>query len=336
MQPTTEAVRLYFSSPLHIGRGATELDKTDVVYHSDALKSALYAVGLSYYPEWQSAPDTFFNSFRISSAFPFCGDELFLPKPYFQMQFGFAATAEEKGAKKAKKISFISIRLFQQWMQQPNQPLPVQEAQLSPGGSYLFSNAVNAKAFLHAGIQQRVQVPAGEEGEDARPFYFDRLFFEQDSGLYFLAQFANDNIRQQVLHALTLLGTLGIGTDRTVGNGLFQFDKAKHIAPFNFPEKTSGHLRMNLGLYLPTREELNRINLDDSYWQLIKRGGYLAGSSYEKFLSLRKNSIYFFAEGSVLNTDTALNGRCTNLRPEYNDADLHPVYRCGQPLFITL
>ena len=92
---------------------------------------------------------------------------------------------------------------------------------------------------------------------------------------------------------------------------------------------------MNLGLYLPTREELDNVHLDESYWQLTKRGGYIAGSSHEKFLSLRKNSIYFFAEGSVFKTDSELIGRYTNLRHGYNDADLHPVYRCGQPLFIT-
>lgn len=334
---TVEAIRLHFSSPLHIGRGATELDKTDAIYHSDALKSALYAVGLPYFSEWETAPDAFFNAFCISSAFPFCGDELFLPKPYSQMQFRFANTAEEKEAKKAKRISFISASLFQQWAKVPEEPVSVQEAQVSPGGNYLFNPTNKAKAFLHAEVQQRVQVSAqGDADNDTRPFYFDRLYFEENSGLYFLAHFHNETIRHQVLRVLTLLGTQGIGTDRTVGNGLFNFDAAAHISNIELPEAADGNLHINLGLYLPTRNELSTVNLDESFWQLVKRGGYIAGSSYEKFLSLRKNSIYFFAEGSVFKTDILLKGRYINLKPDYNDADLHPVYRCGQPLFITI
>lgn len=334
---TVEAIHLHFNSPLHIGRGATELDKTGAIYHSDALKSALYAVGLPYFPEWETSPDSFFNAFHISSAFPFCGDELFLPKPYFQMQFRFANTAEEKEAKKAKRISFISASLFPEWAQAPEQKVSVQETQVSPGGSYLFNSASKAKAFLHAEIQQRVQVSLeGDTDNDARPFYFDRLYFDENSGLYFLAQFNNKAIRQQVLQVLTILGTQGIGTDRTVGNGLFNFDAATHIAPFDLPGKAGGKLHMSLGLFLPGREELATVNMDESYWQLVKRGGYMGGSSYEKFLSLRKNNIYFFAEGSVFKTDVTPQGRYINLKPDFNDNDLHPVYRCGQPLFITI
>ncbi|TKK65852.1 type III-A CRISPR-associated RAMP protein Csm4 [Ilyomonas limi] len=331
-----EVIKLHFNTPLHIGRGAIELDKTSSIYHSDALKSALYAVGLSYYQEWETMPDSFFNSFHISSLFPFCEEELFMPKPYYGIRFDFAKTTEEKQAKKAKKISFISATMFRQWMEQRDKPLAVEEAQVSPGGSYLFSHPSKTKAFLHAEVQQRVQVPSeGEDGE-SRPFYFDRLYFERDAGLFFLVHFHNEMIRQQVLHALAILGELGIGTDRTVGNGLFSFDTKVHISPFEFPDSSQGNFRLNLGLYLPKREEVSLINLDESYWQLNKRGGYIGGSSHEKFMSLRKDCIYFFAEGSVFKTDHALKGRYTNLRPEFNDVELHPVYRCGQPLFITI
>lgn len=333
----TEAIRLHFNSPLHIGRGAAEMDRTGAVYHSDALKSALYAAGLPYFPEWETGADAFFNGFRISSAFPFCENEMFLPKPYFGVQVDFAATTEEKQAKKAKKISFISSNIFKQWIKEPRKPVSVQENQISPGGSYLFDSNKTAKAFLHAEVQQRVQVPAEVDADNnTRPFYFDRLYFEENSGLYFLAQFSNQTIRSQVLHALKLLGEQGIGTDRTVGNGLFNFDAAAHISKFELPEKADGHMHINVGLYLPAREELAAIKLEQSYWQLVKRGGYIGGSSFEKFLSLRKNNIYFFAEGSVFQTDTQLNGRYTNLKPAYNDDELHPVYRCGQPLFITI
>jgi CRISPR type III-A-associated RAMP protein Csm4 len=332
-----EAIRLNFLSPIHLGRGTTDLDKTSAVYHSDALKSALYAVGLSYFPEWGTKPDSFFNSFAISSAFPFCQSEFFLPRPHYKMTFKFSETLDDNQRKKAKKISYISASLFRQWAQEPELQIDLHESQISPGGSYLFSRNITAQAFLQAEIQQRVQVPLeGDDENETRPFYFDRLYFKQDSGLYFLVQFVNEDIRSQVLYTLEILGTLGIGTDRTVGNGLFDFNAKVDLSKFELPYNPQGNLRLNLGLYLPTKEELREVDMEKSHWQLIKRGGYLGGSSMEKFMSLRKNNIYFFAEGSVFKTDRALQGRHVNLRPEYNDNDLHPVYRCGQPLFITI
>lgn len=332
-----DAIRLNFLSPIHLGRGTTDLDKTSAVYHSDALKSAIYAVALPYFPTWGTTPDSFFNSFSISSAFPFSQGEFFLPRPHYKINFKFSETAEDKQSKKAKKISFISASIFRQWAQKPEVPVYLHESQISPGGSYVFSPNVTAKAFLQAEIQQRVQVPVeGDEENETRPFYFERLYFQKDSGLYFLADFKNEDIRSEVLYALEILGAQGIGTDRTVGNGLFDFNTKVHVSKFDMPDNPAGNLRLNLGLYLPTKEELSKVDMEKSHWQLIKRGGYLGGSSMEKFMSLRKNNIYFFAEGSVFKTDKALQGRYVNLRPEYNDNDLHPVYRCGQPLFITI
>ena len=328
---SVQAIKMTFADALHIGRGADELDKTATTYGSDALKSALYAVGLPYYLAWQQNPQQFFKGFRISSAFPYCGNNYFLPKPA-GMQCKVAQKAKKTQAKKAKKISHISSRLFAQWAAQPNTPVAVEETQIGDG-AFIFEKGQASKQFIYTTVQQRVAV-AFDGSQDSRPFYFERMFFTPDSGLYFLIQFNDPALQPQVMHALQLLADMGIGTDRTVGNGQFT---ASEPQPFALPNSQAQGRQMPLGLYLPTKAELDSIDLEQSSWGLIKRGGYMAAAEHETHRSLRKNSIYFFTEGSSFTSQQPLQGKVENLRPKnYNDDTLHPIWRCGMPLFINL
>lgn len=326
MTTTVEAIKFKFSGGLHIGRGAEELDKTATVYGSDALKSALFAVGLQYYPQWALTPDVFFNGFRISSAFPWCGDEYFLPKPG-DMRFKFEHNNDLAEAKMAKKITYISASQFRTWASH-TAPIHVKDSQVGDG-SFLFAGT--GKKFLHAIVQQRVQIPLRYDGE-TRPYYFERLLFEENSGLYFLISFEDETLKPKVMHALHMLGDLGIGTDRTVGNGQFEIQS---IAPFQMPAGKDGR-QMAIGLYLPTEEEIANIDLTQSSWSLTKRGGYIAGASLTEHRSLRKNNIYFFGEGSTFTATKLLSGLYVNLQPAWGGSTMHPVWRCGRPLFLAL
>ena len=62
----------------------------------------------------------------------------------------------------------------------------------------------------------------GDEDVDTNIFYVDRIFFEGDSGLWFMAKFERDEQKNKVLSALKYLQDEGFGTDRHTGNGLFQ------------------------------------------------------------------------------------------------------------------
>jgi CRISPR-associated protein Csm4 len=327
MSTEVEAIKLIFTGGLHVGRGAEYLDKTNTTYSSDALKSALFATGLAYYPTWGHDHKSFFEGFRISSAFPWHGNEFFLPKPA-QMHFQFQQSDDLSEAKQAKKINYISADIFHQWVSSPEMSILVKDAQIADG-SFLFS--ASGRKFLHSSVQQRVQVPTDGEG-DTRTYYFERLLFENNSGLYFLISFLNADLKPQVLHVLNLLGEMGIGTDRTVGNGQFE---VRAITDFPLISGTRG-LQMALGLYLPSREEIDSMNLNESNWSLVKRGGYIAASDNNDYRSLRKNNIYFFGEGSTFNAAMALHGRYVDLQPQWNTAVMHPVWRCGMPLFINL
>lgn len=327
MSTSIQAIRLRFTGGLHIGRGAEELDKTATTYNSDALKSALFAVGLPYYPQWAAQPALFFNGFRISSAFPWCGEDLFLPKPG-DMRFQFEKPDDLTEAKRAKKISYVAAETFRSWASNPEKDIRVKDIQI---GDSAFLFTTEGKKFLYTAVQQRAQVPAGGEG-DTRPYYFERLLFAENSGLYFLISFQDEQLKPQVMHALHLLGDQGIGTDRTVGNGQFEMVRTEDYVP---PVGNKG-VQVALGLYLPSKEEVANINLEESYWSLIRRGGYIAGSGNQALRSLRKNNIYFFGEGSTFKCDKELQGRFVDLQPSWNTAGMHPVWRCGKPLFFNL
>lgn len=324
-----EIIKLNFLSGLHIGKGFDDLAKSATIYNSDALKSALFALGISYYPEWKNDSSVFFDSFSISNSFPYCDNDLFMPKPD-GMIFDFIQKDELTEAKKAKKITFVSSDIFSDWVNNPDVKIKVDENNIA-NSTFLFHRST-ARKFMYTSIQQRVVVH-NEQDEETKPFYFERLFFNKKSGLYFIIQFHNDDIKPKILHVLRLLGEAGIGSDRGVGNGQFTIDEP---ISFVLPNANKKGVQMNLGLYLPTRDELQQCNLNESTWSLVRRGGFMAASENLLFRSLRKNSIYFFTEGSMFKATIPLKGRLVNLQPQWNDTEMHPVWRCGKPLFINL
>jgi CRISPR-associated protein Csm4 len=335
-----EAIKLRFSTPVHLGRGLEDLDRSETVYHSDSLKSAIFAVGLAQFPHWaEDNADAFFNGFRISSCFPFSGDELFLPKPFLNIRFEFSEVANDRQAKTGKKVSFLSLKQFEKLISvgEGAEPIKISKDVITPDGQFICENETTAKrSFFKTEVQQRVSVFLEGNDEQTRPFYMDRLYFEKDCGLYFLVDFrGNTELRNQVLQTLRLLGDLGIGTDRTVGNGLFDFDQNRDVQSVEIKTVGKHQKQMNLGLYLPKEKELKEIKLDQSHWSLLKRGGYMGGTSNDEFLSLRKKSLYFFGEGSVFESETPLIGKKEYIKPDWN-LPMHPVWRDGQCLFITI
>ncbi len=340
-----EVIKLNFLTPLHIGRGRDELDKSEHIYPSDSMKAAIYAIGRSSYPEWENQ-DRFFSDFRISSCFPYFQDELFFPRPLVNKVIRITDDADAAGsAKRIKRIEYLSFPIFQDILDPDASDIFISRTDLSPDGAFVFSHNMrlnnesaernkSSEVFMRSAIQQRVLVPG--DGTNTRPFYIDRVYFAEGSGLFFLACFANERIRREVFNTLRILGETGIGTDRSVGNGLFEVvwtvDRPHFI---DIRDNESGTLQMPLGYYLPTEDEMDSIDLSASKWSLVKRGGYMAGSENERHRHLLKRSIFMFNHGSAFTAKKKLIGKIAELKPEWNEA-MHPVWRCGMPIIITV
>ena len=83
-------------------------------------------------------------------------------------------------------------------------------------------------------------------------------------------------------------------------------------------------------------DETGFLNLSQSKYTLLLRGGYMAGSREESLRHLRKKSIYAFGVGSVFLTTQPLKGKIVDLRPNWNDERMHTVLRSGRPFCLPV
>ena len=175
---------------------------------------------------------------------------------------------------------------------------------------------------------QRVHVYADTE-KDAEPFFFEWRYFDHEAGLYFLTT-ATGPLLDELVTLTTMLGETGLGTDRNVGGGHFEVE----VAEVEINNTPNADAQVLLSLFIPDRQDMQNLNLEDARYGLLRRGGFAAGSSIESLRHLRKRSVYMFDEGSVFPTQTPLGGTVVDLRPDWNAPAMHPMLRSGKPFFL--
>lgn len=314
-------------SPLHLGMGRDAYDTASNRLPSDSLSAALASVRAMQGKHEDI--EMFLQSFSISSAFPYCGSEFFLPSPCGRLPIKVKGLEEKEYRKDLKKIKYISSSLWHTMMK--GDAIEIEPAQLH--GEFLIEKPADEykKPMTHV-INQRVMVPRADD-KDAIPFTFEWTFFlhgEIESGLYCIVD-CEDSIRAELIDLFKSLGSIGIGSDRTVGGGLFDVEADEIELP-----EISGNATMLLSTYIPQESEMKHLNLTFSNYSLLKRGGFMAGSSNEKTRQLRRKTVYMFDTGSVFATTLPVEGKIVNLAPEWNAEGMHPVYRCGRPLCVTV
>jgi CRISPR-associated protein Csm4 len=347
---TFSLIRLKFHSPLHLSKGKADYDSSSEVLHSDTIKSAIFVAALSLYGEKITEKQTntsndFLDSFSVSSAFPYYNVNkegkdnfrYFFPKA-LTAKINIAGKDELKNRKQAKKIKWLDHEHFEQMLN--NQLSAVAEKTVA--GAYLSKifEHIEKPVLIQSEVVRRVTIP--RDGSDAKPFYMDRLFFGENAGMFFLIDFHNENYKTEILNALTLLGENGFGTDRNVGNGNFSAEYIKDA--ITFATNPTATMQMNLSLYCPEEQEFPQIIREDdtrTAYSLIKRGGWVANPQEDKHRTLRKKSIYMFAEGSVFNvapTSLALKGKLVDLQPQDNAVftQPHPIWRDGRAIFVPM
>jgi CRISPR-associated protein Csm4 len=151
-------------------------------------------------------------------------------------------------------------------------------------------------------------------------FDFSRIYYHENTGLYFLAKMEDENIKSSFEAALSLLGDTGIGADRNTGHGLFKF----YPETIDIPEPKNKAIA--LSLVSPNQADLQ--HLEGAAYDLIKRGGWIAGTSY------RKKPIRMFTEGSSFKE--TLCGQVQNVTPNQEVADMlkYQIYRDGRGFFV--
>ncbi|MBK7886866.1 MAG: type III-A CRISPR-associated RAMP protein Csm4 [Bacteroidetes bacterium] len=267
-----------------------------------------------------------FNNVAFSSAFPFFGDEYFLPKPLVKLP-DFEKDEGAATAKKYKKINWLSKTHFVNLIHANECKIRSEELVADGGFLSAFPDNFKSQKFWMKEIQQRVQIPL--DGNDTKPYYVERIRFNEMGGLYFMVTGDKTTI-DKIAECLNWLGEQGIGTDRSVGNG--QFSVSRDVISFNLPESKSGVL---LSLYCPPTEERSSGFLDNSRYNLIKRGGYISSPEDENNLSLHKKSVFMFSEGSIFSNYASRKGYILDLNPSGARVK-HPVYRDGRAFFLPI
>jgi len=322
--------RLSFTTPLHISNPRSDYAKSETIIHSDALYSAVFEAW-SVLGKTNLIQEQISNlQFAITSLFPFTKDDkndyvYFFPKP---MNVGYSNVPQSE-QKTAKKVEFIDKDFFEKLRKEGS----LGDYSKFVKGKFLTEKNITAD-FIQSEVFPRVKIP--RDGGDAEPYYVDRIFFKENSGLFFLAQFYNEEIKKEFISALQYLADEGIGTDRHVGNGLFEFDKEEGS---NFEETIQSGYSINLSLFCPNSDEINNILDDDKVaYEIITRGGWITTPEYN---TLRKKYIRILKEGSVLKINKNIDGRVVNITPEKNKLpkhakNIHPIYRVGKSIFLSV
>ena len=307
-----QVVQLRFRQPIHLSRGKLNTyESSETMLHSDTLQAALFVCALQLYNE-QVALELQ-QKVVLSSAFPFVGEDYYLPRP-LQLRFD-----EDPDTRKAlKKIRHLKKTHFEQVLRGER---PSVDSLEEPE---IWKNDVTQRVFI-----DRINA-------ESTPFYLEKLYpvnNHQDRGFYVLIE--NKGF-DKLPNLFKLLGDNGIGLQRGLGNGSFEAIFQDTPFTLELPEKVSAWV--NISLYRPSSEtEAKSIQLENSHYQLIKRGGWLSSPENTEHMSLRKKSVLMFAEGSVLAFNDGVGGVRGKVEETQPRGDVsHPVYRDGRGIFLPM
>lgn len=334
---TFKIYKLHFTSPLHIGDRHENNDISLTTIQSDSLYAALTScLAMTGF----NIPDNGDLRFTVSSLFPFFqrGKEgrpvYFLPLP---LQARMSELNDVSMAKKVKKIQWVDVDFFDNILSGKSLFDGTDRNFQFIQETYLTKTALpedinGSKEFIKSEVSQRVTLNSRTGEEDAMPYYVDKILFRYDSGFYFMAE-GNTEILEK---ALTLLSMEGIGTDRNVGFGFFDF--SSDVLTINLPEHANHQIA--LSFFIPeSKEQLaEMLDSDDAAYDFIRRGGWITTNPYT---TLRKNAIYGFLPGSVFSLKSGKAcetvGKIVNLKPEIGDlTPKHPIWRNGKSIMLPI
>jgi CRISPR-associated protein Csm4 len=336
--------KLHFTSPLHLGDARDDYSISLKSIASDAMYAALTAclAKLGYYNgiAGQARNDGFDSDlgFNISSLFPFYQKDknseavYFFPKPRKSVELNLQKTTEEIDRKKFKKVDWLDLEFFIKYLSSGSVDINLSDIK----SNYLTTKEID-RDFISSAVSPRVKVPRDYAVEqDATPFYMDRIYFKDYSGLYFMMKGETNLLRS----ALELLQNEGIGTDRNVGNGFFTVSEDK--IELDLPDKCETDYTLSLSMFIPeSKQQLDEMLSGEKVgYDFVRRGGWITTPPFNTY---RKNAIYAFTHGSVfsmkMTENVVVEGKIVDLKPEieFEQGKIdHPIWRNGRSFFIPI
>lgn len=302
--------KLDFQSGVHFGKNT--LDNTEYTFSADTLFSALCQEAVK---ENQDKLDELVKIVKsgqllLSDAFPYMGDEYFLPKPMLPIEN--KKNQGDSSIKKAyKKMQYIPVSQFDTYL----------KGELS---------VEHTKKLRKLG-KKMIKVSASVRGmEETVPYRIGVYYFGQGNGLYFIAGYEQETAIALLEDLMESLMYSGLGGKRSSGLGRFEYKYAKKAEGLlAYLQKDNGeNSYMTLSVALPQEEELESVIQGSSYL-LKKRSGFVASENYAKE-QVRKKDLYVFQAGSCFH------GRFSGDIYDVSVQGTHPVYRYAKPMFMEV
>lgn len=327
--------KLHFTSPLHISDRRDDYGMSLKTIQSDTMYAALTACLAKTGTE---IPDGGDLGFTISSLFPYYQESrktapiFFLPMP-FQTQL--PTLKDVSMAKRVKKVQWVDSRLYAKILQGHSLFDESDDFTNKIQSSYLTEeklpmDAEGSTEFIKSEVSQRVKKEDRTGQDDALPFYMDRLIFKDMSGFYFLV-IGDTTLLDK---ALKLLSLEGIGSDRNVGFGFFDYEKDK--ISIDTPKDADYQISLSLLIPETSGQLMQLLSADKVAYDFERRGGWI--TSYTESI-LRKDAIYGFLPGSVFcNSGKEMIGRMVDLQPHKDGKALtpHPIWRNGKSIMLPI
>lgn len=334
---TFKIFKLHFTAPLHISDQHDDLGNSQKIIQSDTLYAALMSCLAKNGEDLLEDGEL---GFTVSSLFPYFQKDkdsspvFFLPIPMRSRQ---ADLADVTKAKTVKKVQWIDSNLYSSVLSGESLFDGTDSYIPYIQGNYLTTYELpedinGSKEFVRSEVSQRVTLMSRTGEEDAKPFYVDKILFRYDAGLYFIVE-GDTSLLEKALHLLSLEG---IGTDRNVGYGFFEY--TADSLSIDLPKEANHQLSLSL-LIPESKEQLEMLlNSECVAYDFVRRGGWITTYPY---MTLRKNAIYGFVPGSVFRKDegesATVIGKIVDLKPETVDVEItHHVWRNGKAIMLPI
>lgn len=318
--------KLNFSTPVRFGleNFSSNLSRSSANCHCDTFFSAICnswirIFGAESLNEFiKSTKD---NKFLISDMFPYKKDELFVPKPKIIIEKATISNEDEPSIyskKEMKTLSYIPVSKFKNYM------------------NFLLNGTPLEFEFNQSFCEEICVTKTAISGLDnSLPYLVSAKKFHMDCGLYFILETTND-IKTKFDVIIEDLGHEGIGGKRSSGYGKFNlrekgFALGKYESDIELNkllnDKSSYY--MSLSTITPTLSDIESIDIDNSYYSILKRSGFVYSDNYTNN-HVKKCDLFMFDHGSCFNNK--LTGDLIDVA--FDKVGKHPVYRYGLGMWI--
>ena len=313
------AVRFRPTTPWRFGPDSGARDRVGLIYHSDAVYSAVSAtmaqLGLAedWFKATAASSDT--PAARFSSFFPYYGDTLLVVPPR-NLWPPVESTKVRFKAARFVPLPLVKSLLADKSVDEDRWSVDGEsECLISHGAHGPFKIAYRSSAGVDRLLESHIESHTTA-----------CLEFARNAGLWTLVEFASDDARERweahVRSAFRLLADSGFGGERSRGWGR---SEAPVWEPWSLPQpdlaETAEHAYWLLSVFTPSASDT--VDWARGSYSTISRGGRIESSAR---WGEAKKSTLMIAEGSVLLAGSELQGGALDIAPE---GFPHPVYRAG-------